>query len=105
MREMEPAIFFELPIPPEPDRRIVEREKDVVEFIANYIWNKAEIYDFTGPSGVFYGEFKQIVKKNQSKIRRWLRMECSWEKLIEQIYYDFAEFLRLKAISEQPYYS
>lgn len=93
---MEPGVFFELPIPPEPDRRMVEREYDRVEFISRYLWNKAEIYDFLGPAGIHYGEFKTIVKDNREKIERWLRAECEWKKLVEQIYYDLEELFRLR---------
>ncbi|WP_048148436.1 hypothetical protein [Palaeococcus ferrophilus] len=96
MEPIDPAIFFELPIPIEPDKRDVEWVKDRVEFMADYLWNKLELYDILGSPDLYYSEFKAIVRGRGNLIEEWLEYDYPWAKFVETILFDLAEYVRLK---------
>lgn len=96
MERIDPAIFFELPIPVEPDKREVKWVEDRVEFMADYLWNRLELYDILGSPDLHYPEFKEIVKERENLIEEWFEYGYPWERFVETILFDLAEHVRLK---------
>lgn len=96
MGGIDPAIFFELPIPLEPDKREVQWVEDAVEFIADYLWNKLELYDILGSPDLYYPEFKSLVERRENLITEWLDYGYPWQKVVEKLLFDLAEYVNLK---------
>jgi len=90
------AVLFELPTPPEPNVRLVAKRRNVVKYLADYLWRTCEWCDILLFLNLTYEDLEKSLEKEQLKIEQWLHRKYSWKRLVNDVCLNLAETLQQK---------